>query len=144
MMVACMANYFLFNPAIVIVGAWLFFRWFFLHTSRHVKDWKHLVYNHTLNFSPAARSPRFSHISSTIQGLSTIRLYEEEARFSTSFYSYQDEHTKGWHMYIANNRWFGIRIDLISAIFLAFVVYSAVPLADSEYSKSCHFIYLSQ
>ena len=38
-------------------------------------------------------------------------------------------------MYVASNQWFGMRIDLISAIFLAFVVYSAVSLADSEYTK---------
>ena len=38
-------------------------------------------------------------------------------------------------MYVASNRWFGMRIGLISAIFLAFVVYSAVSLADSEYTK---------
>ena len=35
--VACVANYFLFIPAAVIVGAQLLFRWFFLHTSRHIK-----------------------------------------------------------------------------------------------------------
>ena len=141
-----MANYFLFIPAIIIVGAQLFFHWF-LHTLRHVKRLEVLGTYDTLNitkiftnFSPAACNPLFSHISSTIQGLSTIRSYGEEARFSTSFYSYQDEHTKGWHMYIASNRWFGMRIDLISAIFLAFVVYSAIPLADSEYTKSYHFI----
>ena len=35
-------------------------------------------------------------------------------------------------MYIATNRWFGMRIDLISAIFLAIVTFSAIPLADSK------------
>ena len=45
-------------------------------------------------------------------------------------------------MYIASNRWFGMRIDVISAVFLAFVVYGAIPLADSEYAYtiSCYFI----
>ena len=32
-----MANYFLFIPAVIIIGIQLLFRWFFLHTSRHVK-----------------------------------------------------------------------------------------------------------
>ena len=87
----------------------------------------------SLILSPAARSPLYSHISSTIQGLSTIRSYKEEEKFYHKFHSYQDEHTKGWHTYIATNRWFGMRIDLISGTFLAFVVFSAIPLADSEY-----------
>jgi len=79
-----------------------------------------------------ARSPLYSHISSTIQGLSTIRAYKEEEKFSNNLYYYLNEHTKAWYLYIATNRWFGMRIDLISAAFLVFVVFSAVPLADSE------------
>jgi len=79
-----------------------------------------------------ARSPIYSHISSTIQGLSTIRAYKEEEKFSNNLYYYLNEHTKAWYLYLATNRWFGMRIDLICAVFLAFVVFSAVPLADSE------------
>ena len=86
-----------------------------------------------LIYSLAARSPLYSHISSTIQGLSTIRSYKEEEKFRHNFHSYQDEHTKGWYIYITTSRWFGMRIDLISATFLAFVVFSAIPLADSKY-----------
>jgi len=37
MIVACVANYWLFIPATIIIAVLLLFRWFFLHTSRHVK-----------------------------------------------------------------------------------------------------------
>ena len=86
-----------------------------------------------LCYSTTARSPLYSHISSTIQGLSTIRAYKEEKKFSNNLHYYLNEHTKGWYLYLASNRWFGMRIDLISATFLAIVVLSAVPLADSKY-----------
>ena len=33
-----------------------------------------------------------------------------------------------------------MRIDVISAVFLVFVVYGAIPLADSEYIMSYYFI----
>lgn len=33
-----------------------------------------------------------------------------------------------------------MRIDVISAVFLAFVVYGSIPLADSEYTISYYFI----
>ena len=79
-----------------------------------------------------ARSPLYSHISSTIQGLLVIRSFKEEEKFSNKFHYYANEHTKAWYMYIVTNRWFGIRIDLISVLFLACVVMSAVPLADSK------------
>ena len=88
----------------------------------------HFLLIHSL----AARSPLYSHISSTIQGLSTIRSYKEEEKFLRNFHSYQDEHTKGWYTYVTTSRWFGMRIDLISATFLTFVVFSAIPLADSK------------
>ena len=80
-----------------------------------------------------ARSPLYSHISSTIQGLSTIRAYKEEEKFSIYLHHYLNEHTKGWYLYLATNQWFGMRIDLISAAFLATVVLSAIPLADSKH-----------
>jgi len=35
--VACVANYWLFIPAAIVVAVQLLFRWFFLHTSRHIK-----------------------------------------------------------------------------------------------------------
>ncbi|XP_065919840.1 ATP-binding cassette sub-family C member 4-like [Dysidea avara] len=120
MLVACVANYWLFIPATIIVVVQFIFRWFFLHTSRSIKRLEAL-----------ARSPLYSHISSTIQGLSTIRAYKEEKKFSNNLHYYLNEHTKGWYLYLASNRWFGMRIDLISATFLAIVVLSAVPLADS-------------
>ena len=40
-------------------------------------------------------------------------------------------HTQGFYLYLVTNRWFGIRIDLISNVFLAAVVFSCIPLASS-------------
>ena len=80
----------------------------------------------------AARSPLYSHISVTIQGLSTIRSYKEQDKFDDKLHHYLNEHTKAWYLYIAINRWFGMRIDMISTLFLTFVVMTAIPLADSE------------
>ena len=87
-------------------------------------------------FFPTARSPLYSHISSTIQGLSTIRSYKEQEKFSDKFHYYVNEHTKAWYLYIAINRWFGARVDMISTLFLAFVVMTAIPLADSKYKAT--------
>jgi len=87
-------------------------------------------------WSVTARSPLYSHISSTIQGLSTIRAYKEEEKFSNNLHYYLNEHTKGWHLYVATNRWFGMRIDLINALYLVFVVLGAIPLADGR-QKMC-------
>ena len=51
MIVACMANYWLFIPAVIIVGVQLLFRWFFLHTSRHIKRLEALGNENLIIFS---------------------------------------------------------------------------------------------
>ena len=80
--------------------------------------------------SSSARSPVYSHISSTIQGLSVIRAYKEQDKFLKRHHFYQNEHTKGWYLKVATTRWFGMRLDLLGAVFVMFVVFTSIPLAD--------------
>ena len=79
-----------------------------------------------------ARSPLYSHISATIQGLSTIRAFKEQTNFLNGFHFYQNEHTKGWYLKITITRWFGLRIDLAGSLFLTFVMFVSIALADSK------------
>lgn len=44
-------------------------------------------------FVPAARSPVFSHLSSSLQGLETIRALRAEQRFQKAFDAHQDLHS---------------------------------------------------
>ena len=85
--------------------------------------------------SYTARSPIYSHISSTIQGLSTIRAYREQRRFLNTLHFYQNEHTKGWYAKVATNRWFGMRLDMFGAVFIGFLVFTTIPLSDG---KNCY------
>ncbi|XP_065882473.1 ATP-binding cassette sub-family C member 4-like isoform X2 [Dysidea avara] len=116
---ACVANYWLSILAIIIVVFLLLFRHYFLYTSRNIQRLEAL-----------ARSPVYSHISSTIQGLSTIRAYKEQSRFLNVHHFYQNEHTKAWFIKVSATRWFGIRLDMFGVAFLTLVVFSSVPLAD--------------
>ena len=88
-----------------------------------------------------ARSPLYSHISATVQGLTTIRAYKEQNRFVNKLHFYQNEHSKGWHVKIAISRWFGLRVDTIGGLFIVVVMFASIPLADSEYSISYICIY---
>ena len=51
MLVACVANYWLFIPATVIAMVQFTFRWFFLHTSRNIKRLEALGKAYLLNSS---------------------------------------------------------------------------------------------
>ena len=46
-------------------------------------------------------------------------------------FRFQNEHSQGSYLYLVTTRWFGIRIDSISNLFLAAVVFSSISLAGS-------------
>ena len=79
-----------------------------------------------------ARSPIYSHISSTIQGLTTIRAYRQQVRFLNNLHFYQNEHTKGWYAKVATTHWFGMRLDMFGAVFIASLVFTSIPLSDGN------------
>ena len=81
---------------------------------------------------PTARSPLYSHISTTLQGLPTIRTFEKEDVALDQFHRYQNEHSKGWYLYLIAIRWFAQKIDILGALFLAAVAFISIPLASSE------------
>ena len=107
------------------------------------------LYKKILNnymFISSARSPVYSHISATIQGLSSIRAFHEENKVLNKFHFYQNEHTKAWYMKIVTSRWFGMRIDLIGSSFLTIITLSSIPLADSKYihyNRYMHCIHIA-
>ncbi len=99
-----------------------------------------------------ARSPVYSHISMTLQGLPTIRAYNKQNDLLQMFYNYQNTHSQGWYLYLVtaryiidkymftklvllilfSGRWFGVRIDAICALFIALVAFVSIPLAASK------------
>ncbi|XP_065902912.1 ATP-binding cassette sub-family C member 4-like isoform X2 [Dysidea avara] len=120
MLIACVANHWLSIPAVVIIVSLTFLRYYFLHASRGVQRLEAL-----------ARSPLYSHISATIQGLTTIRAYKEQTRFMNKLHFYSDEHSKAWYTKLSAAQWFGIRLDMIGVVFVTLVMFCSIPLADS-------------
>ena len=83
--------------------------------------------------SPAtARSPLYSHISTTLQGLPTIRTFGKKGVALDLFHHYQNEHSKGLYLYFITTNWLGQRVDTLGAGFLAVVAFIAIALASSE------------
>ena len=89
-----------------------------------------------------ARSPVYSHISSTIQGLSTIRAYREQVRFLNDLHFYQNEHTKAWYAKMVTARWFGIRLEIFGVVFIASLVFTSIPLSDGIIVNYCGIVVL--
>ncbi|XP_021551662.1 ATP-binding cassette sub-family C member 4 isoform X3 [Neomonachus schauinslandi] len=100
----------------------LFFvlRRYFLETSRDVK-----------RLESTTRSPVFSHLSCSLQGLWTIRAYKTEERFQELFDAHQDLHSEAWFLFLTTSRWFAVRLDAICAILVIVVAFGSLILATT-------------
>ena len=61
-----------------------------------------------------SRSPIFSHISTSVQGLSTLHAYGRTADFSEKFERLLDKNNLPFFMFVCLNRWLAVRLDLIT------------------------------
>ncbi len=66
-----------------------------------------------------ARSPAYSHMSATVQGLTVIRAFGMQHSFVQLFYKYQDHQSRALHLFLCSSRWFVVRVDCIVAIYLS-------------------------
>ena len=140
--IACIANFWLIIPAIIIIILLLLLRHYFLYASRDVQRIE-AIGKGTIDYVDfhmflIARSPLYSHISATVNGLTTIRAYKEQNKFVNKLHYYQNEHSKSWHIKIAISPWFGLRVDTIGGLFVAVVMFASIPLTDSKF---VYFVY---
>jgi ABC-type multidrug transport system fused ATPase/permease subunit len=63
-----------------------------------------------------SRSPRFAHFKETLTGLTVIRSFHRTAGFTERFHAILAEHQRMFYALIVLNRWFSIRVPLISAV----------------------------
>ena len=110
----CINQVFLLIPFSLLFLSMLSLRFYYLRTCSQVK-----------RIESTAHSPLYSHISLTLQGLSTIRALGIEERITQDLHLLQDQHTTAWYYYTCLHRWFGIRLDLMAAFVIVFAVYSS-------------------
>jgi len=85
-----------------------------------------------------AKSPMFSHISSTVLGLQTVRAFRAEETFTNEFDGHQDLHTSAAYLFFTTSRWFAVRLECLCAIFITIVVFLSVVSAQRELFWSWH------
>lgn len=107
-------------PLVPLAIVFVVLRRYFLETSRDVK-----------RLESTTRSPVFSHLSSSLQGLWTIRAYKAEERCQELFDAHQDLHSEAWFLFLTTSRWFAVRLDAICAIFVIVVAFGSLILAKT-------------
>jgi len=123
---------YLLAAAIPIIALFLFIRHYYLKTSREIK-----------RLEAMNRNPLYSHISATIQGLTTIRAYSAEDRFRHMYHVYQDDHTATWFLFQAGSRWLGSRLDFMCAMFIVVVAITPLLMAEGGISVSAGVVGLA-
>nr|XP_039260708.1 multidrug resistance-associated protein 4-like isoform X2 [Styela clava] len=108
-------NYFVIIVIIPLVIYFLWLRNYYLRTSRDIK-----------RLEGTCRSPVFSLLSSTLQGLLTVRAFGVQNQFENKFHECQDLHSASWFLFLVGSRWFGLRLDLITATFVSTVAFFSV------------------
>lgn len=95
-------------PWFLIAVLPLFVVFFFLNKyfRRAVRELKRL--------DGVTRSPIFSHLQATVQGLSTLHAFDKMAQFNERFKTLVDSNTLPFFMYFVSNRWLAVRLDIIT------------------------------
>ncbi|XP_030838231.1 multidrug resistance-associated protein 4 isoform X2 [Strongylocentrotus purpuratus] len=114
----------IFNPIVLIFMvplcvAFTLVRRYYLASSRDIKRLEGIT-----------RSPVFSHLSASLQGLVTIRAFKVQEDFTKQFDLHQNTHTRTWFLFISSTCWFGIVLDWMAITFLAIVAFSCIILSD--------------
>ncbi|RUS69501.1 hypothetical protein EGW08_022736 [Elysia chlorotica] len=117
---AAVLNPWVFVPVLPLLVLFVLVRRYYVQTSRSVK-----------RLEGTTRSPVFSYLSASLQGLHTIRAMHMEHKLTAEFDAHQDLHTEAWFLFLTTSRWLGVRLDWLSVIFTASVVYSSLLTADA-------------
>ncbi|CAF0969687.1 unnamed protein product [Rotaria sordida] len=70
------------------------------------------------------RSPIYSHLSSTIQGVPVIRSFGAQKMSTREFSHYLDEHSRACSIMLIMNRWVAMRVDSVVAAFIGLLTFS--------------------
>ncbi|XP_034486075.1 multidrug resistance-associated protein 4-like [Drosophila innubila] len=80
------------------------------------------------------RSPVFSHLSSSLMGLSIIRSRQMQEVVAKEFDLLQDVHSSVWQLTMAANTALGLWLDCVSCCFLSAVTFSFIITSETTYS----------
>ncbi|XP_078402042.1 ATP-binding cassette sub-family C member 4 isoform X2 [Cetorhinus maximus] len=106
-------------PITPLVIMFVFLRRYFLETSRDIK-----------RMESTTRSPVFSHLSSSLQGIWTIRATKTEPQFQAKFDEHQDLHSETWFLFLSTSRWLAVRLDALCTVFVTAVAFGSIIMAN--------------
>ncbi|XP_043594435.1 ATP-binding cassette sub-family C member 4-like isoform X1 [Bombus pyrosoma] len=118
--VSCIINPLFLIPIVFLGTVFYWIRKVFLRTSKNIKRMEGMT-----------RSPVFTHLNATLNGLSTIRAYCAQDILRKEFDKLQDVHTSTVYMYIVASTGFGFSLDVFCFVFTSLVIFSFLLLQQT-------------
>ncbi|KAK1124888.1 hypothetical protein K0M31_006238 [Melipona bicolor] len=118
--VSCVVNPLFLIPIVFLGAVFYWIRKVFLKTSKNIKRMEGMT-----------RSPVFTHLNATLNGLTTIRAYCAQDILKKEFDKLQDVHTSTVYMYVVASTAFGFSLDIFCFVFTSLVTFSFVLLEQS-------------
>lgn len=109
--VAIIVNPYLLLPLSILSICVFFFRKIYLNTARQIKQ-----------LESTTRSPIFTHLGATLNGLTTIRSCNKQEILQNEFDHILDIHSGCYFTVLATSGTFGLYIDMLSTIFMTCLV----------------------
>ncbi|EDV94851.1 probable multidrug resistance-associated protein lethal(2)03659 [Drosophila grimshawi] len=109
--VICITNPYYIILTIALGIVFYYLREFYLKTSRDVK-----------RLEAVARSPIYSHLGISLNGLTTIRALGAQKALIAEFDNLQDLHSSGYYTFLATSRAFGYYIDFFCTLYTIIIV----------------------
>ncbi|KAF9099073.1 hypothetical protein BGX27_000668, partial [Mortierella sp. AM989] len=119
--VVCVVNAWIVISIPFLLAGFIFLRSVYIRTSRQVK-----------RIDSQTRSPIYSQLSETLDGLTSVRAFGVGERFMGRFIEAQEANGRAFFAYLICARWLGFRLDALSALFLGVTAVSCVAVRDSQ------------
>ncbi|XP_060519010.1 probable multidrug resistance-associated protein lethal(2)03659 isoform X2 [Cylas formicarius] len=120
--VVAIVSPYLLIPTVAVGVIFYFMRIFYLRTSRNIK-----------RLEGVTKSPVFSHLNATLQGLTTIRAFGAQEILIREFDNHQDLHSSAWYSFISTSRAFGYWLDLVCILYIAMVTFSFLVIGNEKF-----------
>ncbi|KAI2474069.1 ATP binding cassette (ABC) protein subfamily C member, provisional [Diabrotica virgifera virgifera] len=109
-------------PTILTAILFYFLRKVYVSTSRNVK-----------RVESVTRSPVFTHLSQSLQGLTTIRAFRAQEILKNEFDNYQNLNSAAYFLYFSCARTFGYWLDFFCLIYFTLVLASLIFIEGEQY-----------
>ncbi|XP_051166811.1 ATP-binding cassette sub-family C member 4-like [Leptopilina boulardi] len=121
LIITCTVNYYYIIPIVFLGTVFYWDRKIYIKTSKSIKRLEGIT-----------RSPVFTHLNATLNGLTTIRAFGAQEILKHEFDKFQDLHTSSWFMFIVTSSAFGFSLDIFTFIFTTLVTFSFLIGSDSS------------